>query len=557
MLTTRLWQRFVKSLGNLRLVRRPLARTRKGYGPRALTEVLESRQMLSMTVSLSGSSVTFAGDGANDSLTLTVGGTGLLTHNLPLGGDLVSAVDLDSATAGEQTLAFNSLSSLTVNAGGGNDLVDASALSKAVSLNGGDGNDTLIGGSANDEIEGNAGDDWIEGNGGNDLLRGDNYWDGNIAGNDTLWGGAGNDTIHGDSQYYGGTGNDVLDGGDGNDNLNAHGGNNLLYVRNATFSNAVAGTGYDKLIFLGSNIHLDLVAANKVSGAEEIDISGGGNNSLTINQARVISLSDTTDTLIVRGNVGDIVNKGTGWAFAGTETISSSLFKTYTQGAATLKLQQATDVSLRQFQDPFNYLLDAANPAGFTGSFSVVGVQSYQGLGPTGNQFNSKFLQSSGSATLTLTDLPAHDRLDLGFLLAIIDSWDGGTNDYFNVRVDGTTIFRESFSYEGLAQQSYVPPQGGLISSGTQLGFSSWNDAAYNMFLEPKLQSISHTASTLTIEWLANGPGWQGGTDESWAIDNLQITLSKAGATIPYDLGVGSYVANFHPQDIEPFRMFT
>ena len=31
----------------------------------------------------------------------------------------------------------------------------------------------------------------------------------------------------------------------------------------------------------------------------------------------------------------------------------------------------------------------------------------------------------TGVATLTLTDLPAHTSVDLSFLLAIIDTWDG------------------------------------------------------------------------------------------------------------------------------------
>jgi len=82
-----------------------------------------------MTVSLSGSSVTFTGDAADDSLVLTVGGAGLLTHNLPLSGNLVSAADLDSATAGEQTLAATAVTSLTIHAGNGNDVIDASVLS--------------------------------------------------------------------------------------------------------------------------------------------------------------------------------------------------------------------------------------------------------------------------------------------------------------------------------------------------------------------------------------------------------------------------------------------
>ena len=31
----------------------------------------------------------------------------------------------------------------------------------------------------------------------------------------------------------------------------------------------------------------------------------------------------------------------------------------------------------------------------------------------------------------------------------------------------------------------------------------------------------------MTIEWFADGAGWQGGVDESWAIDNLEIILNE------------------------------
>ena len=400
------------------------------------------------------------------------------------------------------------------------------------------------------------GDDTLIGGTGDDTLYGDGFYNGVSTGNDILRGGDGNDTLFGDDRGNGGTGNDQLYAGAGNDYLRGFGGNDNFFVSNAMFTNVVADAGFDKLFFTGTNTHLDLVANNKVSGIEEINITGTGNNSLTLNQTRVLSLSDSTDTLIVSGNVGDNVVKGSGWTLSGTETINGALYKNYTQGTATLKLQQATDSNLQQIIT-INDSLDVANPSGFSGPFSVVGVQSYQGLGPTGNQFNSNFLKSSTSATLTLTDLPAHDEIDIGFLLAIIDSWDGGTSDYFNILVDGVSIFRESFHHTNLASQSYQAPQGGLLSFGTQLGFSGWSDAAYDMNLEPKLKGIQHSASSLTIQWLANGPGWEGGTNESWAIDNLKITLYQYALAVPDNLTSGELVGTLRSKDIEPSSTFT
>jgi hypothetical protein len=36
---------------------------------------------------------------------------------------------------------------------------------------------------------------------------------------------------------------------------------------------------------------------------------------------------------------------------------------------------------------------------------------------------------------------------------------------------------------------------------------------------------LAHTGSSLVVEFFADGSGWQGGGDESWAIDNVSITL--------------------------------
>ena len=46
------------------------------------------------------------------------------------------------------------------------------------------------------------------------------------------------------------------------------------------------------------------------------------------------------------------------------------------------------------------------------------------------------------------------------------------------------------------------------------------------MGLDPVFNGILHTANTLSIAWYASGIGWQGGDDESWAIDNLSVVLN-------------------------------
>src|SRR5439155_12239073 len=95
--------------------------------------------------------------------------------------------------------------------------------------------------------------------------------------------------------------------------------------------------------------------------------------------------------------------------------------------------------------------------------------------------------------------------------------------DYLNVQLDGTPLFHETFA-------NYTCPQSysgwGQLAFNTSLGFNSgFVDAAYDMGYYPRFQSIHHTASTLTLSWFASGAGWQGGDDESFGIDNLQVVF--------------------------------
>lgn len=196
------------------------------------------------------------------------------------------------------------------------------------------------------------------------------------------------------------------------------------------------------------------------------------------------------------------------------------------------------------FSTDFNTVV----PPQISGVTTTEGVQGFSGLGPAENQFSGSFLRNStggspvGSpsslTTLTLSDLPVHTSVNLSFLLATLESWDGsGTNvfqgDFFNVVIgDGVTnhlIFSETFGRPEAGPQSYVPPPGVLLSTGTDLGSFGIvaTDSAYNMGVDATFQNVAHTSSTLVVSWFANGPGYQGGTDESWAIDNVRVTVNS------------------------------
>jgi len=209
-------------------------------------------------------------------------------------------------------------------------------------------------------------------------------------------------------------------------------------------------------------------------------------------------------------------------------------------------------------------------PPEWSGITNLESVQGYAGLGSGSNVFSGNFLRNEtggydmsppyhsnpGTPTvLTLTGLPAHTSVSLGFLLSVIDSWDGSSKDkiggkvgrkkielpvgpdYFNVRVNGNLIFHETFSNFPGGSQTY---QGAMLGSGlSNMGFNpSWLDSAYDLTLD-----IPSTGSTLTVEWWASSPGWQGINalfgnthDESWAIDNVRVDLNGVHAPLPATL---------------------
>lgn len=179
------------------------------------------------------------------------------------------------------------------------------------------------------------------------------------------------------------------------------------------------------------------------------------------------------------------------------------------------------------------------------GTATLTGVQGYAGLGPTGNQFGGNFLRSAtgNTVTLTLNGLPAHDTISLAFLFAAIDSLDGtGTfpsGDFFKIVFDGVTLFSESFANALPSQvQSYNPPAGVTLARRVDLGFSGpggfHTDSAYNFGADPVFANFAHTASSATIDFFIFGPGNQSLNDESWAMDNLSVSVTtKATTTVP------------------------
>jgi hypothetical protein len=218
---------------------------------------------------------------------------------------------------------------------------------------------------------------------------------------------------------------------------------------------------------------------------------------------------------------------------------ASTWVATMLLGAASAAGAQTT-----VFSTDFDTTLPAAIDPG---TALLTGVQKYAGLGPEGYQFGGNFLRSATGnlVTLTLTGLPEHSSLNLGFLFAAIDSLDGtGTfpsGDFFHITLDGQTIFRESFANATPSQiQSYVAPAGVTLARHVDLGFGGpggyYTDSAYNLAADPVFQNIAHSGATATFTFKIEGEGIQSLDDESWAMDQLTVSVNAVPEPETYAL---------------------
>ena len=189
------------------------------------------------------------------------------------------------------------------------------------------------------------------------------------------------------------------------------------------------------------------------------------------------------------------------------------------------------------------------------GTALLTGVQGFAGLGPVNNSFSGDFLRSETGnvVTLSLTGLPPHNSLNMELLFAAIDSLDGtGTfpqGDFFNVVVDGVTVFSESFANATAGQiQSYQPPPGVELARRVDLGFSGpggfYTDSAYNLGLDPVFAGIPHSAASVTLQFFIAGEGIQDINDESWAMDNLRIVVDTTAVVDSDNDGVPDTLDN-------------
>ena len=460
--------------------------------------------------------------GSADFADSLIGGDGRDTLNGQGGNDTLLGGDgADAITGGlgnDSILGGNNADTITGDAG----LDTLEGGDGADSLNAGDDNDSVLGGNGADNIDGGLGDDTINSDGGND----------------TVTGNAGNDSI------LGGANNDLLLGGDGDDTINAQAGNDIINGEDGNDS-LLGGEGSDSLSGGDDNDTLNGDSGNDtINGDAGNDslLGGSGNDSLSGAAGDDTLNGQAGHDTLLGGFGADSMTGGTGNDLVrSSEDVKPPLPPTLSISDATA--DEATGV-MTAFSTDFN----SGVPAAFSGTTTLQPVQGFVGVGTGTNVFSGNLLENRTGGTvanpgsvlqvrtlLTLSNLPSHSSIDLNFLLAIIDSWDGlfdpqgGAPDFFNVRVDGNSVFRQAFDNQtNFTTQTYIPPPGVLLTPLplTDRGFTGVTDSGWNMGLDPTFDNIPHSASTLTIEFFADGTGFEGGDNESWGIDNVEVLLN-------------------------------
>ena len=200
------------------------------------------------------------------------------------------------------------------------------------------------------------------GTSGNDTLTGSGVAE-------TLVGGAGDDTLRGNG------GADVLYGGAGDDGLVLNASNISALSAGVTggqLARVDGGSGLDTFTLDGAGIALDLTAianqgastpgsSSRIESIERIDLTGSGNNTLTLGLPDVLDMAgmnsfnnasgwadgtydlaagganginpEQRHQLVIDGNAGDVVNSS-GWGVSvGTVTNSGITYDVYNQGS--------------------------------------------------------------------------------------------------------------------------------------------------------------------------------------------------------------------------------
>jgi Ca2+-binding RTX toxin-like protein len=284
--------RFTRDVGNITMDLNNIERiafTALGGADTITVDNLAGTDVQQVALDLAAPAGSETGDGAadtvivngrtsNDHITVTGSGTQVSVTGLP------AQVTIDGSEGANDRLVINALA--------GNDIIDASALAAGViglTVDAGDGNDTIIGSQGNDTLIGGAGNDTITGGRGDDVaLMGD-----------------------GDDKF-------IWNPGDGSDVVEGQGGTDTLEFNGANVNEKVdISANGSRVRFTRdvANITMDLngvehIQFNALGGADTItvnDLTGTDTNLVAIDLAAAGSTTGdgAADQVIVNGTAGN------------------------------------------------------------------------------------------------------------------------------------------------------------------------------------------------------------------------------------------------------------
>jgi VCBS repeat-containing protein len=294
--------------------------------------------------------------------------------------------------------------SVFVDAGEGNDRIDASGFRGGhLTVSGGPDDDIIIGSPGNDILSGDAGNDWISGNAGDDTLSGGE-------GSDRLFGETGNDWLSG------GPGDDLLDGGSGSDTadystaggpvdanlsrwraVDLGGGTaigfdmlkNIENLRGTTFADVLTGDMFDNIIAGGPGV--DTI---KGLGGNDTFIWAAGDGNDTVDGGtglNTVMISATNNTAGITGDTLTI-QKGATDSFSG-EQLSvqniQSFFLAMGAGNDSVIVKNLTGSSVKTVtadMGPGNDNVDGRETSSDGQETSSVPVVVYRGAGVNGQE---------------------------------------------------------------------------------------------------------------------------------------------------------------------------
>ena len=375
------------------------------------------------------------------------------------------------------------------------------------------------------DVNGDGFDDLIVGASGTNSNTGSSYvvFGSNSTGAVTFLGSSAADTLDGGSSsaesFVSAGGNDTLTGGGGADVFHAGEGDDTISISDTTFQLIDGGSGSDTLTLAGTGISLNLTTERgSIESIETINITGSGDNNLTLTALDLLNLSDSSNTLTVEGDSGDTVYRGSGWTDAGV----SGGYQVYTQGEATLNI--ATAITNK---------VTAVTSVGYYHTYQEIGVTS-----------QADVITLAGYTPVDITTPDATELANVQVLFVENDSggfageWSTYLSDITTAVNNGMTLIVHDWTITGT--EAYLPGGSGITFT---------NDAADQIDVVSGAPTtfVSGVGGTLTDTTLDFGGYARHGYATDTTLPTGAVSLLNSSDTtqvvaFSYPLGAGEVI---------------